>query len=440
LLSTYHSFLLSYVLMLDIKFIREHPEQVRKAIRDKQMPDAEAKLTQLLLVDEEFRLLKKDLEEKQALRNANSKKIGDLKRKGENADDLMRDMGTLSEEVKKLEEKSRSLEAQFRLLMLEIPNLPHESVPYGVSEHDNVVVHEKGHKPTFDFKPKPHWELPHFKNWLDLERGVKTTGAGFPIYKGDGAKLLRGLIQYCLNSLLEAGYTECISPLMVNSESATATGQLPDKEGQMYQVSDGFYLIPTSELILTGMHREEILDASVLPLKYTAHSACFRREAGSYGAHVRGINRVHQFDKVEMVQFTTPETSYQALEEMTATSESLLDSLGLPYRRLAMCTGDMGFTQAKKYDIEVWSAGQERWLEVSSCSNITDFQSRRLMTRYREGGSAGKGKSELVHTLNGSAFGMPRTLAALLENYQNADGSVRVPQVLQPYVGKAVLG
>lgn len=426
--------------MLDIKFIRENPEKVRKAIRDKQMPDAEAKLTQLLLVDEEFRLLKKDLEDKQALRNTNSKKIGDLKRKGENADDLMRDMGVLSEEVKKLEEKSRSLEAQFTTLMLEIPNPPHESVPYGVSEHDNVVVHEKGAKPSFDFKPKPHWELPQFKNWLDLERGVKTTGGGFPIYKGEGARLLRGLIQYCLTSLSNAGYIECIPPLLVNAESATATGQLPDKEGQMYQVSDGFYLIPTSELILTGMHREEILDAAALPLKYTAHSACFRREAGSYGAHVRGINRVHQFDKVEMVQFTLPEASYEALEEMTATSEALLDSLGLPYRRLSMCTGDIGFTQAKKYDLEVWSAGQERWLEVSSCSNITDFQARRLMTRYREGGAGGKGKPELVHTLNGSAFGMARMVAAILENYQNADGTVRVPTVLQPYVGKSVLG
>jgi seryl-tRNA synthetase len=426
--------------MLDIKFIRENPEVVRKAIRDKQMADAEAKLTQLLLVDEEFRLIKRDLEDKQALRNANSKKIGDMKRKGENADDLMREMGALSEEVKKLEEKSRNLEAQFTTLMLEIPNPPHESVPYGVSEHDNVVAHEKGHKPTFDFKPKPHWELPHFKSWIDLERGVKTTGAGFPVYKGDGARLLRGLIQYCLNSLADAGYTECIPPLMVNSDSATATGQLPDKEGQMYEVSDGFYMIPTSELILTGMHRDEILDAALLPLKYTAHSACFRREAGSYGAHVRGINRVHQFDKVEMVQFTHPEKSYEALEEMAATSEKLLDSLELPYRRLSMCTGDIGFTQAKKYDIEVWSAGQERWLEVSSCSNITDFQSRRLMTRYREGGAGGKGKPELVHTLNGSAFGMARTLAAILENYQNADGTVRVPTVLQPFVGKEVLG
>jgi seryl-tRNA synthetase len=241
--------------MLDIKFIREQPDKLRKAIRDKQMQGAEGKLTQLLLVDEEFRLLKKDLEEKQALRNTSSKKIGELKRKGENADELMREMGSLSEEVKRLEEKSRSLETQFNTLMLELPNPAHESVPYGVSEHDNVVVYEKGVKPTFDFKPKPHWELPQFKSWVDLERGVKTTGAGFPIHKGDGAKLLRGLIQYCLTYLGDAGYSECMPPLLVNADSATATGQLPDKEGQMYQVSDGFYLIPTSELILTGMRR-----------------------------------------------------------------------------------------------------------------------------------------------------------------------------------------
>jgi seryl-tRNA synthetase len=421
--------------MLDIKLIREHPEQVRKAIRDKQMQASEESLNQLLIVDEEYRLLKKDLESKQALRNASSKKIGELKRKGESADDLMRDMGTLSEEVKRLEDKERTLDSQLRELLLEIPNIPHDSVPFGVSEHDNVVAKEWGEKPSFSFKPKPHWEIAN-SNWIDFEGGIKTTGAGFPIYKNDGARLLRSLIQYCLNTLIDKGYTECITPLLVNPTSATATGQLPDKEGQMYQVSDGFYIIPTSELILAGMHRDEILDAASLPLKYTAHSACFRREAGSYGAHVRGINRVHQFDKVEMVQFTLPEKSYETLEEMTETSESLLESLGLPYRRLAMCTGDMGFTQAKKYDLEVWSAGQERWLEVSSCSNVTDFQARRLMTRYREGGQQGKGKPELVHTLNGSAFGMARMMAAVIEHYQQEDGSVLVPEVLRPYFGK----
>ena len=422
--------------MLDIKFIRDNPETVRQAIRAKQLHDTEPKLNQLLLLDEEFRLLRQDLEEKQAIRNASSKKIGELKRKGESADELMREMGQLSEEVKRLEEKNRGLETQVAELMLELPNPPHESVPLGKSEHDNVVDKEWGDKPSFSFEPKPHWELATSKGWIDFERGVKTTGAGFPIFRGDGARLFRSLIQYCLNSLLDDGYTEIAPPLMVNPESALATGQLPDKEGQMYEVTDGFYLIPTSELVLAGMHADEILDVAELPLKYAAHSPCFRREAGSYGAHVRGLNRVHQFDKVEMVQFTTPEASYEALDKMVVTSEGLLETLNLPYRRLLMCTGDMGFTQAKKYDIEVWSAGQERWLEVSSVSNITDFQARRLKTRYREGGQQGKGKPELVHTLNGSAFGMVRLAAALIESCQNEDGTVTLPEVLQPYFGK----
>lgn len=425
--------------MLDPRFIRDHEARVRKAIRDKQMHDAEAALNQALLLDEEYRLLRGDLEAKQAERNASSKRIGELKRRGESADDLIREMGTLSDEVKRLEERSRSLEAQLQTALLELPNLPHESVPYGASEHDNVVVYERGEKPTFDFAPKPHWELSSARGWLDLEAGVKTTGAGFPVFKGAGARLLRALNTYCLNALVEAGYTEVAVPLMVNAESATATGQLPDKEGQMYRVTDGFYLIPTSELALTNLHRGDILDAAELPLKYAAQSPCFRREAGSYGAHVRGVNRVHQFDKVEMVQFTPPDSSFEALEEMAATSEGLLDALGLPYRRLLMCTGDMGFTQAKKYDLEVWSAGQERWLEVSSVSNITDFQARRLGTRFREGGAQGRGKPELVHTLNGSAFGMVRLFAALLENAQNEDGTVNIPEPLQPYVGRARL-
>ena len=422
--------------MLDLKLIRDDPETVRRAVRAKRMPDALHKLEQAILLDEENRLLRTDLEAKQAERNASSKQIGDLKRRGEPADDLIREMGTLSDEVKRLEEKSRSVGAGLRDALLELPNLPHESVPYGESEHDNVVTLERGDKPTFAFAPKPHWELATERGWLDLTAGVKTTGAGFPVFKGLGARFLRGLVQYCLNAVVDAGYTEVAVPLMVNAESAGATGQLPDKEGQMYEVTDGFYLIPTSELILTGMHRDEILDAAALPLRYTAASACFRREAGSYGAHVRGVNRAHQFDKVEMVQFTRPEDSYAAMEEMVALSERLLGELELPYRRLDMCTADLGFTQAKKYDLEVWSAGQGRWLEVSSVSNVTDFQARRLQTRFREGGAGGKGKPELVHTLNGSAFGMLRVVAALLENGQEADGSVRVPEVMRPYVGR----
>ena len=424
--------------MLDIKFIRDHPDTVRRAIRAKGL-QVEPKLDQLLLVDEEYRLLRSDLEEKQARRNSESKKIGDLKRRGESADELVREMGGLAEEVKKLEERSRSLEAQVGALMLELPNLPHESVPFGSSEHDNVVVHERGEKPHFAFEPKPHWELAVARGWLDLEAGVKVTGAGFPVFKGDGARLMRALIQYSLNTLGDEGYTEILPPLMVNTASATATGQLPDKEGQMYEVTGGFYLIPTSEVPVTNLHRDEILDEAALPLRYTAHSACFRREAGSYGKEVRGVNRVHQFDKVEMVQLVHPEESYEVLEEMTERAERSLEALGLPYRRLLLCTGDMTFASAKTYDLEVWSAGQGRWLEVSSVTDFETFQAQRLMTRFREGGPQGKGKPELVHTLNGSMFGMVRTVAAILENCQNEDGTVTVPEVLRPYFGKIVM-
>ena len=424
--------------MLDLKFIRDNPETVRKAIRDKQLGTL-PKLEQLLLTDEEYRLLRTDLEEKQAERNASSKQIGELKRRGESAEDLIRTMGELSGEVKSLEERGRSLEHQLEGLMLEIPNIPHENVPYGKSEHDNVVVHERGEKPTFSFTPKPHWELATARGWIDFEAGVRTTGAGFPIFKGGGAKLVRALKNYFLETLTQKGYTEVIPPVMVNAESATATGQLPDKEGQMYEVTDGFYLIPTSEVPVTNLYRGEILDEADLPLKLTAYTPNFRREAGSYGKEVRGLNRIHQFDKVEMVQFVRPETSYEFLEEMTETSEEILEALELPYRRLSMCTGDMGFTQAKKYDLEVWSAGQERWLEVSSISNLTDFQARRMLTRFRAGGAQGKGKPELVHTLNGSALAFPRTMAAILENFQNEDGTVRLPEPLQPYFGRTLL-
>jgi seryl-tRNA synthetase len=421
--------------MLDVKTIRDHEQTVRRALRAKGLGEAGKVITDILSLDEEFRLLRGDLESKQARRNSASKEIGLLKRQGGDAEALIREMGVLSDEVKRLEERSRSLEGRLNELLLEVPNLPHESVPYGESEHDNVVVHEHGERPSFDFTPKPHWELAVARGWIDLEAGVKVAGAGFPVFKGGGARLLRSLIQFSLNTLADQGYLEVAPPLLVNAASATGTGQLPDKEGQMYGVTDGFYLIPTSEVPVTNLHRGDILDGAQLPLKYTAYSPCFRREAGSYGAHVRGVNRVHQFDKVEMVQLTHPGKSYEALEEMTELSESLLERLGLPYRRLLLCTGDMTFAGAKTYDLEVWSAGQERWLEVSSVSNFETFQARRLQARFRDGGVQGKGKPELVHTLNGSAFGMVRLIAALLEHYQNEDGSVTVPEVLRPYLG-----
>ena len=425
--------------MLDLRFIRDHPETVRRAIRAKQLPEALEKLDQLLLTDEEHRLLRSDLEERQAIRNARSKEIGERKRRGEDADELIRAMGAVAAEVKRLEEKSRSLEIAIGELMLEIPNLPHESVPYGETEHDNVVVKEWGERPTFDFDPEPHWKLAARRDWIDLEAGVKLTGAGFPVFKGDGARLVRALQHYFLDVLQDRGYTEVRPPLVVNEASATATGQLPDKEGQMYRLDEGFYLIPTSEVSVTNLHRDEILDEAELPIRYAAFTSNFRREAGSYGKEVRGINRIHQFDKVEMVQFTRPADSYDVLEEMTSLSEELLEALGLSYRRLLMCTGDMGFTQAKKYDLEVWSPGQDRWLEVSSISNMESFQATRLMTRFRPGGAQGKGRPEPVHTLNGSALAFPRTIAALLESYQQADGRVALPEVLHRYMGKSCL-
>jgi seryl-tRNA synthetase len=425
--------------MLDLKTIRDNHERVRSAIRQKQLGDAASKLDELLLLDEENRLLRGDLESKQAERNASSKRIGELKRKGENADELIRSMGQLSDEVKRLEERARTLTERMDQLILEIPNPPHESVPYGETEHDNVIVYERGDKPSFDFTPKPHWELASERGWIDLEAGVTLTGSGFPVFKGLGARFLRALRNYQLDTLGEAGYTEIAPPLMVNEASAIGTANLPDKEGQMYTVSDGFYLIPTSETAITNLHRGEILDEASLPICYTAYTPCFRREAGSYGKDVRGINRVHQFDKAEIVQFVKPEDSYDVLETMTNMVETTLDKLGLPYRRLLMCTGDMGFAQAKKYDIEVWSAGQERWLEVSSISNFEGFQARRLQTRFRPGGASGRGKPELVHTLNGSHFGMVRLYAAILENFQQADGTVALPEVLHSYMGRGVL-
>lgn len=426
-------------LMLDLRFIRENPQAVRDAIRAKQLQGGLESLERLLTTDEEHRLVRRELEEKQAAHNASNKRIGELRRAGEDTSALMTEMAGLSAEVKRLEEKERALQQVIDTLMLEIPNLPHESVPYGESEHDNVIAKEWGQKREFAFEPKPHWELMAERGWVDLEAGVKVTGAGFPVFRRGGARLVRALQAYFLDKLAEHGYEEVIPPLMVNAASATGTGQLPDKEGQMYEVTDGFFLVPTSEVPVTNLYRDDIVDEALLPIKLAAYTACFRREAGSYGKDVRGLNRVHQFDKVEMVQFTAPENSYQALEEMTAISEGMLEELGLPYRRLLMCTGDMGFTQAKKYDLEVWSPGQERWLEVSSISNMEAFQARRLKTRARAGGAAGKGRPELVHTLNGSALAFPRTIAAILETYQNADGTVSTPEPLRAYLGRNVL-
>jgi len=420
--------------MLDPTLLRDHPDDVRRGVRAKRIDGAEAALDDLLLADEEHRLLRQELEAKQARRNADSKRIGELKRSGEDASALMRAMGELSSEVKRLEERERALRERIDRLHLEIPNLPHESVPQGESEHDNVVVHERpGTAPVGVVRP--HWDTMTSLGWLDLEAGTKIAGAGFPVVRGNGVRLFRALERFFLDRLAQAGFAEVRVPLLANEASATATGQLPDKEGQMYRVEDGLYLIPTSEVAVTNLHRDEILDAGSLPVRYCASTPCFRREAGSYGKEVRGLNRVHQFDKVEMVAFTEPDAGYAMLEEMTELAEAMLEELGLTYRRLLMCTADMGFTQAKKYDLEVWSPGQERWLEVSSVSTMTDFQARRLKTRARPGGPTGSGKTTLVHTLNGSALALPRTVAALVETYQLETNGVMVPAALEAYLG-----
>jgi seryl-tRNA synthetase len=421
--------------MLELRTLRERPDDVRAAIRAKQLFDAEPRLDELLAADAERRSLRRDLEALQAERNARSREIGERKRRGEDATDLMAGVAGLAAEVKRGEERDRELAARVDALLLEIPNLPHPSVPYGEGPEQNVVVAEHGERREGEGL-RPHWELAEARGWIDFAAGTAITGAGFPVFRGDGARLVRALTSFFLDRLAEEGFTEVAPPLLVNAESATATGQLPDKEGQMYQVADGFYLIPTSEVPVTNLHRGQILDEAALPLRYCAFTPCFRREAGSYGKDVRGLNRLHQFDKVEMVVLALPEESYDALEAMTAVAERMLVDLGLAYRRLLMCSGDMGFTQAKKYDLEVWSPGQARWLEVSSVSNMEAFQAARLETRCRPGGAQGQGKTRLVHTLNGSALAFPRTIAALLETHQTEGGEVVVPAVLRSYLGR----
>jgi seryl-tRNA synthetase len=299
-------------------------------------------------------------------------------------------------------------------------------------------VFEWGEKPSFDFEPKPHWELAEMHGLIDFERGAKVTGAGFPFYIGKGARLQRALIQFFLDLAGEVGYTEIQPPLVINEDSGIGTGQIPDKEGQMYEaMRDNLYLIPTAEVPVTNFHRDEIMDAVELPIKYAAYTPCFRREAGSYGKDVRGLNRLHQFDKVELVRFVHPDESYDHLEQLREDAERAVQQLGLPYKRLLMCTGDMGFTQSKKYDLEVWSAGQDRWLEVSSISNFEAFQARRANIRFRpEDG----GKPQFVHTLNGSALALPRIVATILENNQRADGSISIPDVLRPYPSFDLIG
>jgi seryl-tRNA synthetase len=427
--------------MLDIDTVRSNPQRVKEAVRAKSAgsPDEiEAlvdRVDELLAVDEERRTHITEMQEKQARQNDLSSEIGKLKREGkdEEAEQRIEKTSQLKDEIDDLEEQVDAADARQRELLLALPNIPHSSVPVGATEEDNEVEETVGEKPEFGFDPQPHWELTDEHDLVNFERGAKVTGSGFPFYTGRGARLQRALLNFFLDRARERGYQEMQAPLFVNPESAEGTGQLPDKDDLMYDIPrDDFYPIPTAEVPLTNFHRDEILDGDDLPLKYCGYTPCWRREAGSYGADVRGLNRLHQFDKVELVHIVHPDESYRALDTLLRDAESALEALGLPYRRLLMCTGDMGFTQAFKYDLEVWSAGQERWLEVSSISNFEAFQARRMQIRYRPEPEA---KPRLVHTLNGSGLAFPRVLAALLENNQQADGTIELPDILHSYTG-----
>ena len=419
--------------MIDLDLVRTDPDRVRASMEAKRIGDPGA-VDRLLETDAERREAVTTLDGLRQEQGDLGRQIGPLMKAGkrEEAAPLLNRSNALKAEIKEHEEAVRDLDDRLRTLRLEIPNTIHESVPVG-GEDANVVDAEWGEKPQFDFEPLPHWEIADRHGLIDFERGAKVTGAGFPFYVGQGARLQRALINLFLDLATEAGYTEVEAPILINEDSGIGTGQLPDKEGQMYEVpGDGFFLVPTAEVPLTNLHRDEILDAGALPILYTGYTPCFRREAGSYGKDVRGLNRLHQFDKVELVRFVRPEESYEHLEALLADAERAVQALGLPYRRLVLASGDLGVTQAKTYDLEVWSAGQGRWLEVSSVSNFEAYQARRANVRFRPDDGA---KPEFVHTLNGSGLALPRIVAALLENGQQADGSVRLPDAVATYAG-----
>ena len=418
--------------MLTLKQIRENAEGVVERLRKKHFEAREA-IDEVLGLDEIRRNAQQELDASLARQKAIAKEIGDLMKKGakEQAEAIRTQVASLKELSKKLEEKKAEAEAKIREILLSVPNLPADIVPEGATAEDNVCVKTGGVTPDLGEDALPHGELAKIYDLIDFELGVKISGAGFPVYKGYGARLQRALVNFFLDNAREAGYLEVQPPYVVNEDSGYGTGQLPDKEGQMYHVGlDNLYLIPTAEVPVTNIYRDVILDEKDLPVRNTAYSACFRREAGSYGKDVRGLNRLHQFDKVEIVCIDKPERSYQRLDEMVAYVETLVTKLELPWRILRLSGGDMSFTSALTYDFEVFSAAQKRWLEVSSVSNFESYQANRLHCRYRD---AEQGV-QLVHTLNGSALALPRIVAALLENHQTPEG-IRIPEALRPYTG-----
>ena len=424
--------------MLDLDLIRDDPARVRASMEAKRIGDPTA-VDRTLDTDRERREAVTALQALREEQGAMGRQIGPLMKAGkrDEAAPLIERSNEIKENVKTQEETVRDLDGRLRSLLLEIPNVIHESVPVG-GEDANELAAEWGDKPTFDFDPLPHWELAETHGLIDFERGAKVSGAGFPFYVGRGARLQRALIALVLDMAVDAGYTEVEAPILVNEASGVGTGQLPDKEGQMYEVTaDELFLVPTAEVPLTNYHRDEVVEDAALPLLYTGYTPCFRREAGSYGKDVRGLNRLHQFDKVELVRFVQPDESYRHLEMLREDAERAVRALGLPYRRLVLASGDLGVTQAKTYDLEVWSAGQGRWLEVSSVSNFESFQARRANVRYRPEPGA---KPQFLHTLNGSALALPRIVAALLENGQQADGSVVLPARVAEYAGFERIG
>ena len=417
--------------MIHLSLIREQPDKVRKGAKNKgEVID----LDSLLNLDNEHRSLLNSLNELRAERNRVSEEIGKAKGTGKDALDSIQAMKKVSQKIKELEEKVGVLAEQLNSKLLRIPNLPHDSVPIGKNVEDNVIIREWGDEYQFDFEPKSHLELGASLNLFDFERGAKISGSGFPLYMGKGAKLERALINFMVDMHVDTfGFTEVFPPFLVRREAMVTTGQLPKFEEDMYHTEvDDLFLIPTAEVPVTGIHGNEILEEEDLPIKYVAYSACFRREAGSYGKDTHGFLRLHQFNKVELVKYVTPGSSYDELEALTAQAESVLQALGLRYRVVELCTADLSFASAKCFDLEVWAPGEKKWLEVSSCSNFEGFQARRGNIRYRREDNR---KVECVHTLNGSGVATPRLLVALLETYQREDGTVEIPDVLQAHLG-----
>ena len=417
--------------MLDIKILRTEPDKIRQALKNR---CNDLDITPAIELDVKRRELLADVEQKKAKQNEITKKIPAMKKAGENTDAIFAEMRELSDEIKETDAKISEIDEELRNFMLRIPNIPNETVPVGADDSENVELRKFSEPRKFDFEPKPHWDIGMDLDILDFDRGAKIAGSRFTVYKGLGARLERAVISFFLNTHTEeSGYTEIFPPYMVNRASMTGTGQLPKFEEDAFKVeNNGYFLIPTAEVPVTNLYRDEILDGTQLPIKFCAYSACFRAEAGSAGRDTRGLIRQHQFNKVELVKFADPENSYDELEKLTNDAEKLLQKLGIPYRVVCLSSGDLGFSSAKTYDIEVWMPSYNRYVEISSCSNFEDYQARRANIRFKKNP---KDKAQFVHTLNGSGLAVGRTVAAILENFQNEDGTVTIPEALIPYMG-----